>query len=182
MPIQATQQAVIRRCQRSVTWFLRNFGKIKHPSAGVIPFTPFSYQRNAIGCFRKHRLNIFRKCRQAGVSKIAGAFATWFAMFQPHKTILIVSRRNEDAMAFLRDHIVFLYEHLPPWMQELWTPTKQNEHEIIFPNGSRIQSLTSHPDVLRSHASSLNIIDEAAFIQQMDVMWAGGWPTLQRRW
>jgi len=100
-------------------------------------------------------------------------------MFHSHKTILIVSRRNEDAMAFLRDHVVFLYEHLPPWMVDLWEPVKLNEHEIIFPNGSRIQSLTSHPDVLRSHASSLNIIDEAAFIQGMDVMWAGGWPTLQ---
>jgi hypothetical protein len=100
-------------------------------------------------------------------------------MFHPHKTILIVSRRNEDAMGFLRDHIVFLYEHLPPWMKEVWKPVKLNEHEIIFPNGSRIQSLTSHPEVLRSNASSLNIIDEAAFIQGMDGMWAAGWPTLQ---
>jgi hypothetical protein len=100
-------------------------------------------------------------------------------MFHPHKTILIVSRRNEDAMGFLRDHIVFLYEHLPPWMKEVWKPVKQNEHEIIFPNGSRIQSLTSHPEVLRSNASSLNIIDEAAFITGMDTMWAAGWPTLQ---
>jgi hypothetical protein len=100
-------------------------------------------------------------------------------MMHPHKTILIVSRRNEDAMGFLRDHVVFLYEHLPPWMKEVWRPVKQNEHELIFPNGSRIQSLTSHPEVLRSNASSLNILDEAAFIQGMDTMWAAGWPTLQ---
>jgi len=115
----------------------------------------------------------------SGISKISGAFATWFAMFHPHKTILIVSRRNEDAMGFLRDHVVFLYEHLPPWMKEVWKPVKQNEHEIIFPNGSRIQSLTSHPEVLRSNASSLNIIDESAFINGMDTLWAAGWPTLQ---
>lgn len=115
----------------------------------------------------------------SGISKISGAFATWFAMFNPHKTVLIVSRRNEDAMGFLRDHVVFLYEHLPPWMKEVWKPVKQNEHEIIFPNGSRIQSLTSHPEVLRGNAASLNIIDEAAFIQGMDTMWAAGWPTLQ---
>jgi len=79
-------------------------------------------------------------------------------------------------MGFLRDHIVFLFEHLPPWMQDVWAPKKQNEHEIIFPNGSRIQSLTSHPEVLRSNSASLNIIDEAAFIQGMDTMWAAGWP------
>jgi len=170
---------VIKRCQKSVAWFLRNFGKIKHPSAGVIPFDPFKYQLHALTCFRKNRLNIFRKCRQAGVSKISGAFALWFAMFNAHKTILIVSRRNEDAMSFLREHIYFLFNNLPPWMREIWTPTKQNEHEVFFPNGSKIQSLTSHPEVLRSHAASLNIIDEAAFIPNMDVLWAAGWPTLQ---
>ncbi len=174
--ITAQHKEIIRRCRSSVVWFLRTYGKLKHPSAGIIQFTPFSYQRNAIKAFRKYRLNVFRKCRQAGVSKIAGAFALWFAMFHNHKTILIVSRRDEDAMSFLRDHIVFLFEHLPEWMKIVWKPVKQNEHEIMFPNGSRIQSLTSHPDVLRSHASSLNIIDEAAFIQGMDTMWAGGWP------
>ena len=179
MAITAQQKEIIKRCQSSVVWFLRNFGKLKHPSAGIIPFTPFSYQRNAIRDFRKYRLNIFRKCRQAGASKIAGAFALWFAMFNSHKTILIVSRRDEDAMSFLREQVVFLYEHLPDWMKSVWKPIKQNEHEITFPNGSRIASLTSHPDVLRSNASSLNIIDEAAFIQGMDAMWAGGWPTLQ---
>lgn len=177
--IDQTQEQIIKKCQHSVTWFLRNFGKLKHPSAGIIPFHPFSYQKQAINQFRTHRLNVFRKCRQAGISKISGAFATWFAMFHSHKTILIVSRTNDDAMSFLRDHIVFLYEHLPDWMKEVWKPVKMNEHEIIFPNGSRIKSLTSHPDVLRSNASSLNIIDESAFIMGMDVMWAGGWPTLQ---
>lgn len=179
MSFDPLQIEAIRRSKRSVTWFLRNFGKLKHPSAGVLPFYPFSYQRRAIKDFRKHRLNIFRKCRQSGISKISGAFATWFAMFHSHKTILIVSRTNDDAMGFLRENIVFLFEHLPDWMQEAWKPLKLNEHEIIFPNGSKIKSLTSHPDVLRSNASSLNIIDEAAFIQGMDVMWAGGWPTLQ---
>ena len=179
MRITTQQKEVIKRCQASVVWFLKNFGKLKHPSAGIIPFTPFSYQVRAITAFRKYRLNIFRKCRQAGASKIAGAFALWFAMFNNHKTILIVSRRDEDAMSFLREQIVFLYEHMPDWMKQVWKPVKQNEHELCFPNGSRIASLTSHPDVLRSNASSLNIIDEAAFIQGMDAMWAGGWPTLQ---
>ena len=177
--VNSAQKATIKRCQSSVSWFLRNFGKLKHPSAGILPFVPFSYQKRAIKDFRENRFNIFRKCRQSGISKISGAFATWFAMFHPQKTVLIVSRTNDAAMGFLRDHVVFLYEHLPPWMQELWKPTKQNEHEISFPNGSRIQSLTSHPDVLRSHAASLNIIDEAAFIQGMDTLWAGGWSTLQ---
>ncbi len=179
MVVTSQQKEAIRRCKASVAWFLRNFGQIKHPSAGILPFHPFSYQLKALKAFRKYRLNCFRKCRQSGVSKISGAFALWFAMFHSHKTILIVSRTDPDAMNFLREQIVFLFEHLPLWMQQLWKPVKKNDHEIVFPNGSKIRSLTSHPDVLRSNASSLNIIDEAAFIQNMDTLWAGGWPTLQ---
>lgn len=314
--ITATQSQVIGQCRKSVVWFLKHFGRLKHPSAGILPFDPFHYQISALQSFRKNRFNIFKKCRQcfvgdtpiwgphgqtklqnmrpcdpvytqntitkeidvswveelydngirdcitletalgsqvtvtadhnfftnqgpteagkltpdhkifrfdseqgehfanaidqvvrvrdagpqkvydirvppydnyfadgllvhnSGISKISGAFALWFAMFNNNKTVLIVSRKDDDAMGFLRDQVVFLFDHLPKWMRELWKPIKQNEHEIIFPNNSRIQSLTSNPDVLRSQASSLNIIDEAAFIQGMGEMWAAGLPTL----
>lgn len=111
----------------------------------------------------------------SGASTISGAFALWFSMFFTHKTVLIVSRTDDDAKAFLRENVSFLFKNLPPWMQEVWKPIKENEHEIVLPNGSHIRSLTSHPDVLRSNASSLNIIDEAAFIQDMSQMWAGGY-------
>jgi intein/homing endonuclease len=121
---------------------------------------------------------VVHNCRQVGASKISGAFALWYAMFHNNKTILVVSRRNEDAMGFLREQIMFLFNHLPEWMKEHWKPVKQTEHEVIFPNGTRISSLTSHPDVMRSNSSSLNIIDEAAFIQGMDEMWASAAPTL----
>lgn len=181
MTITSNQRQVIKRCQQSACWFLRSFGKLKHPSAGILPFHPFTYQRNAIRAFRKHRFNCFRKCRQAGVSKISGAFALWFAMFFSNKTILIVSRTDDTAMEFLRDQVLFLFDNLPEWMKDIWKlkGAKWNDHELHFSNGSKIKSLTSHPDVLRSNASSLNIIDEAAFINNMDILWAGGWPTLQ---
>lgn len=179
MALTQTQLQIIDKCKKSCVFFLSNFGKIKHASAGILPFSPFNYQKEAIKSFRTHRFNIFRKCRQSGISKISGAFATWYAMFNNHKTILIVSRKEDDAVGFMREHVVFLYENLPDWMVSLWKPVKLNESEIKFPNGSRIRSLTSHPDVLRSHSASLNIIDEAAFIPNMDQIWAAGYPTLQ---
>ena len=176
--LSATQTQVVKRCQQSTIFFLRNFGKTKHPTAGILPFNPFTYQVRALQAFRKHRFTIFKKSRQSGASKIAGAFALWFAMFFSNKTVLIVSRTDDDAINFLRENVLFLFRYLPQWMQDAWKPVKENEHEIRFPNGSRIKSLTSHPDVLRSNASSLNIIDEAAFIRDMGVMWAAGQPTL----
>ncbi|MEM3097237.1 MAG: terminase family protein [Nitrososphaerales archaeon] len=128
--------------------------------------------------FLRNRFTIFKKVRQSGISTIAGGFALWYAMFFPEKTILIVSKRDLDAMDFLRKNIKVIHDNLPEWMQKLWPRIVDNEHEVAFPNGSRIKSLTSSRDTLRSQASSLNIIDEAAFIPDMDQMWAAGLPSI----
>lgn len=180
MSFSTDQREVIRRCQSSAIWFMQNFVKVKHQGAGIVPFNPFDYQKSAIRSFRKNRMNIFRKTRQCGISKVSGIFALWFAMFNPHKTILIVSRKDDDAMGFLAENVKLPFNHLPEWMKAAWLPpgSKDNDHEIQFSNGSIIRSLTSHPDVLRSNSSALNIIDEAAFINDMDAMWAAGRPTL----
>jgi hypothetical protein len=101
-------------------------------------------------------------------------------MFYNHKTVLIVSKRDLDATAFLDKNIKFVYDHLPDEFKKIYgdPPPVYNEHTIKFPNGSMIQSLTSSPDTLRSNSSSLNILDEVAFMPDMDTMWSGGYSTL----
>lgn len=176
--IDETLKQVIKRCQGSPSFFLDNFGRIQHPKKGITKFNLFSYQKKCLANFRQNRLTIFKKTRQSGISTITGAYALWKAMFTAQQTILIVSKRDLDAMDFLRKNVVTIYEHLPDWMHELWPKTISNAHEIGFPNGSRIMSLTSSRDTLRSHSASLNIIDEAAFIEGMDEMWAAGAPAI----
>lgn len=116
-----------------------------------------------------------------GISTLAGVFALWYGMFFRQKTILIVSKRDLDAKAFLDKNVKFVYNHLPDEFKEVYgnPPPTYNEHSIVFPNGSSINSLTSSKDTLRSNSSSLNIIDESAFMPDMDSMWAAGMPTLQ---
>lgn len=167
---------ILLRCQGSSIFFIENFCKVKHQKAGVLPFNLFSYQRKSILDFLKHRFVVYKKTRQCGVSTLAGAFALWYAMFYPYKTVLIVSKKDEDAMAFLKKNVKFVYENLPKDFHDVygWNPPTYNEHTIVFPNGSIIKSLTCEEDTLRSNSSSLNIIDESAFIGCMDAMWSGG--------
>jgi intein/homing endonuclease len=108
-----------------------------------------------------------------GISTLTGVFALWYAMFFSHKTVLIVSKRDDDAMAFLDKNVKFVYSHLPQEFRDLYgdPPLTFNEHMIKFPNGSLVKSLTSSKDTLRSHSSSLNIIDESGFMPDMDAMW-----------
>lgn len=170
---------IINKCKKSPEFFINNFCKVKHPKLGIIPFKLFSYQKRCLREFQKNRFNIFRKCRQCGISTLTGAFALWYGMFFSNKTILIVSKRDDDAKDYLNKNIKLVYEYLPDWMKKIWVPSVINEHSIGFTNGSLIKSLTSSPDTLRSQSGSLNIIDEAAFIERMDDMWKGGWSTLQ---
>jgi hypothetical protein len=182
--LNSKQRAVIERCRSDPLFFIDNFCKVKHPKAGVLPFKTWTYQRRVVAASRKHRFIITKKPRQTGISKIAGAITLHNGMFNNYSKNLIVSRKDEDAMDFLNDNVKFQYFNLPGWMHGVWgepntIAVKDNEHELVLRrNGSEIRSLTSNPQVLRSHSSSLNVIDEAAFIQGAGEMWAAGWPTM----
>ena len=168
---------ILVRCKNSPSYFIENFCKVKHPKAGVIPFKLFSYQKKSLTAFRQNRFNVYKKTRQCGVSTLAGAFALWYAMFYNYKTVLVVSKTDRDATAFLDKNIKFVYSNLPEEFRKVYGKLESisNEHTLRLPNGSTITSLPSSPDVLRSNSSSLNILDEAAFMPHMDAMWSAGW-------
>jgi len=169
---------IISQCRESCEFFIETFCKVKHPTAGEIPFKLFKYQLKSLAEFRKHRFNLFSKCRQCGVSTLVGAYALWFIMFFKNKTVLVVSKTDREAIEFLNKNVKFVYERLPEWMRKLWKTTVYNEHQLGFINGSKIQCLPAGADTLRQYSSSLNIIDEAAFMRDMDKMWSSGYPTL----
>jgi hypothetical protein len=155
-------------------FFIDQYCWCKHPKLGEIRFKLFDYQSDAVLKFRHHRYVIFWKTRQCGLSTVVGAYALWYALFGCAKTVLIVSKRDDDAKEFLEKNIKFVYDRLPDWMRALWPTIVNNEHKLGFPNGSRITSLTSSPNTLRSNSASLIILDETAHMPHMDVMWASG--------
>ena len=170
--------AFVTKCKQSPAYFIQSCCKVKHSNAGILPFKLFSYQKHSLDMFTQNRFVLFKKCRHLGISTLSGAYALWTAMMFSDKTILIMSKRDLDAKEFLAKHIKFIYDYLPPWMHDIWQLSKVNEHEIGFNNGSIIRSLTTSKNTLRANASSLNIIDEAAFIPDMDHVWASGWSTI----
>lgn len=184
------KKIILKKCKKSFIYFCENFCKIKHPNAGIISFNLFNYQKKSIKIFKKNDRVIYRKCRQSGISTLTGAYSLWVAMFYPNRKVLIVSKRDEDAIGYLNRNIKFVYEHLPGWMHEIFgdprdassrefePPRSYNEHTIEFFHGSDIKSLTSSKNTLRSNSASLIIIDEAAFIPYMEEMWTAGQPTL----
>lgn len=165
----------------SDVFFFAQFVFLIHPLLGKIPFALYAYQQTTLLRFLQHRFNVILKFRQAGVTELISLYCLWYAMYHPHKNIVIISIKDRVAKKVLRK-IKFMYKSLPPFLktrvvngrgQEIGTST-----EMEFANGSIISSIPTTEDAGRSEAVSLLVIDEAAIVRWADRIWAASFPTL----
>src|SRR5436305_144630 len=62
-----------------------------------VPFLLWPEQRRVAGLLQEHRLVVVLKARQLGLTWLVLAFALWLMLFQPIATVLLFSRRDEEA-------------------------------------------------------------------------------------
>lgn len=152
-----------------------------HPLRGKVKFDLYPFQKAVLLSFIQNRFNIILKFRQAGVTELISMFCLWFAMFHPHKNIVIISIKDRVAKKVLRK-IKFMYKNLPPFLRTRVVNGKGTEigtqSELEFANGSIISSIPTTEEAGRSEAVSLLVIDEAAIVRWADRIWAAAFPTL----
>ena len=152
-----------------------NYVHVTHPVRGLVPFRLYPFQEKIVGELQKNRFNILRKFRQAGCTTIASAYALWLAIFQKHQAIVILSKGDTEATEVL-DRIKVMYEELPQFLQP--GISEDNKHTLKLKNRSIIKSRPSGKQSGRSLAGSFLIIDEAAFIESIDTIWAAVYPII----
>ena len=152
-----------------------NYVRVTHPVRGLVPFQLYPFQKRIVGELEKNRFNILRKFRQAGCTTIASAYALWLAVFQQHQAIVILSKGDTEATEVL-DRIKIMYEELPKFLQP--GISEDNKHTLKLNNRSVIKSRPSGKQSGRSLAGSFLIIDEAAFIDSIDTIWAAVYPII----
>ena len=160
-------------CKNDPVYFIRNYVNIIHPIKGVIPFDLYRFQERIVTEINSHRFSIIKKFRQAGVTTIMCAYSLWLAIFQDNKSILVVSIGDRESKAFLA-RVTAMYDDLPDWLRPD-TPEK-NKSTIVFSTGSKIKSQPAGAG--RGESTSLLIVDEAAFVDNMDEFWAAVYPTI----
>lgn len=104
------------------------------------------------------RLSVVLKARQLGVTWLAAIYVLWFATRKPGQTVLVISRRLDDAKKFV-EKVKFIYERLPAWRPiAVFTTDK-----ITFPGtGGAIEALPATEDTGRSRTAQLVVLDEWA--------------------
>lgn len=164
-----------KKCSRDPVHFICNYIKVTHPVRGLVKFDLYPFQKRIIKNLGEHRFNILRKFRQAGCTTIASAYALWTAVFNKYQTIPIISKGDQESTEVL-ERIKLMYDELPEFLKP--GIEEDNKHTLKLKNGSVIRSRASGKQSGRSLAGSLLIVDEAAFIENIETIWAAVYPVI----
>ena len=99
---KSRQVSEIVKCGKEPEYFFRKYCKIQHPVKGLIPFETYDFQNQCVDTFIENRFSIILKSRQLGMSTLVAAFATWMALFQKDKNILIIATKLSVAQNFIK--------------------------------------------------------------------------------
>ena len=163
------------KCAQDSAYFMKKYCQIQHPMRGKIPFLLYDFQESVLREFQEHRYNIILKSRQLGLSTLVAGYALWLMTFHGDKSILVVATRKETAKNMITK-VRVMHHQLPSWLRNQCT--EDNKLSLIYKNGSQIKAVSSNEDAARSESLSLLILDEVAFIPNIDGIWAGAQQTL----
>lgn len=169
------QRLEYAKCALDFFYFAHKYIKILHPKRGLVPFICYSYQHEVISDYENHRFCMLSKFRQAGLTTLTELWGMWRCMFKLDQQIVLISKTDAEAVQ-AGEIIDRAKEHLPTWMQP--SPEgKWNDHKKEFHETGGCVSFYS-PERARGLAITYLILDEAAFIPEMDTHWKAIYPTL----
>ena len=156
-------------------YFLKKYCVVQHPMKGKVPFHLYEYQEKALSTFEDHRFNIILKARQLGLSTLSAGYSLWMMTFHSDKNILVIATKQDTAKNLVTK-VRVMHANLPSWLKQ--NCVEDNKLSLRYKNGSQIKAVASGEEAGRSEALSLLILDEAAFIDKIETIWAAASQTL----
>src|SRR5262249_22601207 len=119
----------ILKCRRSPAYFLDTYGQIYDATSREwVPFRLWPSQIQTLRTAAGHRLVVILKARQLGLTWLVLGFALWLMLFHPAATVLLFSRRDDEAVDLLKTRLRGMYDRLPAWLKVRSFPV-DNDHE-----------------------------------------------------
>ena len=179
MSTQKTLKEVIKeeykKCLVDPIYFMKKYVKIQHPIRGTVNFDLYPFQEKALTDLVNFDFNIILKSRQMGISTLTAAYSLWLMVFHKDKNILCISINQETSKEIVT-RVRFANDNLPSWLKV--REQEDNRLSLRLTNGSQIKAVSSAGTSGRSSALSLLIIDEAAFIDNIEEIWLSAQYTL----
>lgn len=164
-----------KKCAKDPGYFMSKYCIIQHPVKGKIYFNLFKFQTETLWQFIRNTYTIVLKSRQLGISTLVAGYSLWLMLFHNDKSILVIATKQGVAKNLVTK-VRIMHDNLPSWLKG--DVLEDNKLGLRFANGSNIKAEASSPDAGRSEALSLLVLDEAAFIKDIDSIWSAASLTL----
>ena len=163
------------KCAHDPSHFIRKYCNIQHPQRGRVIFNLYPFQSKVLNLWKDNPYSLILKSRQLGISTLSAGYSLWLMTFHKDKNILCIATKQETAKNMVTK-AKFMYDNLPSWLKV--TSIENNKLTLRLSNGSQMKATSAASDAGRSEAVSLLIIDEAAFIEGIEPIWASAQQTL----
>jgi len=164
-----------KKCAKDLVYFFKKYVYIQHPQLGKIKFNLYPFQEKVLSELYGYDYSIILKSRQLGISTLTAAMALHMMIFNRDKNILVIATKQTTAKNLVTK-VRYAYDNLPSWLREGYI--ENNKLNLKLKNGSQIKAESSAPDAGRSEAVSMLIIDEAAFVADVEEIWGSAQQTL----
>jgi hypothetical protein len=167
------------KCKRSFAYFADTYCHILAVGGSGpgewVRFTLWPEQVRVAKLLQAERLVIVLKARQLGLTWLLLAFALWLLLFYPVATVLLFSRRDDEAVDLLKTRLRGMYDRLPDWLK-VRSFGVDNDHECELSTGSRVLAFpTTAGD---SYTATLVVVDEADLVPDLDALMRAVKPTI----
>ena len=163
------------KCATDPVYFMKKYYMIQHPQRGRQFFNLYPFQEKVLRLFQKNNYSVINKSRQLGISTLVSAYSLWLMLFNKDKNVLVIATKQDTAKNMVTK-VRFAYQNLPAWLK-IGT-SEDNRLSLRLANGSQIKAVSAAGDAGRSEAVSLLIIDEAAFIDNIETIFTAAQQTL----
>jgi len=165
-------------CAASASYFITQYCQIYDATLkDWIPFALWPDQETVLDAFLEHRLVCALKARQLGLTWLALAYALWLMVFHPAATVLVYSRRDDEAMYLISKYrFEGIYQRLPEWMQGRAVIAHRSGHALGLANGSVIRALPTNAG--DSYTVTLVIADEFDLVTNQSHLMGAVKPTI----
>lgn len=168
------------RCYKDPVYFFKKYCYIQHPDKGRIKFDTYPFQDDTLQQFKDNRYSVVLKSRQLGISTLIAGYSLWLMLFHKDKSILVIATKQDTAKNLVTK-VRFMYEELPVWLkvgEGTGKADENNKLSLRLANGSVIKATSASEDAGRSEALSLLVLDEAAFIKNIEEIWTSAQSTV----
>ena len=162
-PKEWTQKEIeeYQKCMEDPLYFIQTYIKIVSLDEGLVPFKPYTFQKDMIGTFHNNRFTICKLPRQSGKSTTMIAYLLHYALFNPNVNIAILANKAATSRDLL-GRLQLAYENLPKWLQQ--GVMSWNKGSLELENGSRILAASTSASTVRGSSFNIIFLDEFAYV------------------